>query len=711
MSSGRQSELDLPGPGFDPLRLPWFMPLMALLLVASVRIFFPETALKPELVWLDQALQFREAVGLAKPLDPTIRFVELKMNDEIARRFAEDGEYATAADILKNIAKLGAKVIAVDIIYAWGRQQDQQLLADTIREIEAQGRTRVVLAISLEEESSSLKKLLSLPLAEDNQFSTGTANAPAGDHWRGYNLVQQFLGEETLPSLALAAYAATLPKPLQPKVTAPGVMTWKTLDEDTGDITAAYATDEHLYLNLRHSYYDDEIEKQVGLTRVGGARRVFSIAQIEALAAKSEDGPPPLAEAIVFLGYSSELDGKPTAHGELEPGMLIHGTALSDLIEGTAIRETPLWLNLLVLILVTAAAALCFHHIEKQRWLALTAAGGLAICLLAGWASLWFTHHLIDSVAPASLWAGAIVLEMGRRWTREQQARSHRDAMLGFYFSPAVLKQVTQDLDMIRPRGNMVAALLSDLRGFTMLCETQPVERVFELLNRLFGIETDAALKDNGSLARFAGDQFLAYWGAPEPCADPADRALRAALEIQRTLAERRRAPVDELDTWLNIGIGLHYGQGLVGHVGSRSYRDYNLVGDIVNTTARVESQTKNYSAPILITGEFLAALSERPPVLLVDRVKVKGKAKASELWAVLLEGDGVTLDACRTFEEAFALYHQGDFEAATAAFGVLTSSPFPTVATSSDLLGARSRELQIARPEGWNGVYELTSK
>ncbi len=710
MSGGRQSDLDLPGPGFDPLRLPWFMPLLALLLVASVRIFLPETALKPELVWFDQALQFREAVGLAKPLDPVIRFVELKMDDEIARRFADNGEYATAADILTTIAQLGAKVIALDVIYCFGRQQDQELLADTIRSIEAEGRTKVVLSVSLEHEAKPPHKLRSLPLADGEPFMAGVVNAPAGDHWRGYNLVHRF-GDETLPSLALAAYAATLPKPLQPKVTAPGVMTWKTLDENTGDITAAYATDEHLYLNLRHSYYDDEIEKQVGLNRVGGARRVFSIPQIEALAARSGDGPPPLAEAIVFLGYSSEVDGKPTAHSDLEPGMLLHGTALSDLMEGTEIRSTSLWLNLLVLILVMGAAALCFHHIEKQRWLALTAGGGLAFCLLAGWASLWFTHHLIDSVAPASLWAGAIVLEMGRRWTREQQARSHRDAMLGFYFSPAVLKQVIQDLDMIRPRGNMVAALLSDLRGFTMLCETQPVERVFELLNRLFGIETDAALKDNGSLARFAGDQFLAYWGAPEPCADPADRALRAALEIQRTLAEKRRAPVDELDTWLNIGIGLHYGQGLVGHVGSRSYRDYNLVGDIVNTTARVESQTKNYSAPILVTGEFLAALGEKPPVLLVDRVKVKGKAKASELWAVLLEGDSMTLDACRIFEEAFALYHEGNFEAAAAAFGALTANPFPTVATSSDLLAARSRELQIAQPAGWTGVFELTSK
>jgi len=694
---------------FDPLRQAWLMPLLALLLVASVRIFFPSAALKPELIWLDQGLQLRAALKKAPPLDPAIRFVELKIDDEIARRFAEDGEYATAASILKTIAGLGAQVIAVDILYSYGRQQDQRLLAEAASEIEASGQTRVVMAIAIEEPSQKPPYLLrSLPLAGGDQFLSGIVNAPAGDHWRGYQMVHRF-GEETFPSLALAAYAATLPKSLQPKVTAPGIMSWKSVDEESGDIVAATATDELLYLNLRHSYYDDKPDQAIGMS--GASLRVLSIAQLESLAAKSDSLPKPLLGTMVFFGYDSQVDGKPTAHGDLEPGMVLHGTALSDLIEGTAIWSTSIWLNLLVLILVTGAAALCFARIEKQRWLALAAGGGLALCLLGGWASLWFTHHLIDSVAPASLWAGAIVLEMGRRWTREQQARSHRDAMLGFYFSPAVLKQVTQDLDMIRPRGNMVAALLSDLRGFTMLCETQPVERVFELLNRLFGIETDAALKDNGSLARFAGDQFLAYWGAPEPCLDPADRALRAALEIQRTLAARRLAPVDELDTWLNIGVGLHYGQGLVGHVGSRSYRDYNLVGDIVNTTARVESQTKNYSAPILITGEFLAALSEKPPVLLVDRVKVKGKALASELWTVLLETDEDTLEACRQFEAAFAPYHDGDFGSAAAAFGDLTGHPFATVATSAGLLAARARELEKVRPHEWMGVFELTSK
>jgi adenylate cyclase len=305
-----------------------------------------------------------------------------------------------------------------------------------------------------------------------------------------------------------------------------------------------------------------------------------------------------------------------------------------------------------------------------------------------------------------------MIAETGRRWGVEQRERTQRDAMLGFYFSPAVLKQVTRNLDMIRPKETDFAILLSDLRGFTTLCETQPVERVFELLNRLFGAETDAALKENGSLARFAGDQFLAYWGAPEPCQDAVDRALRAALEIQRTLRQRREAALEgDLDSWLQIGVGLHYGRALVGHVGSRSYRDYNIVGDAVNTTARVEGQTKNYAAPILATGEFVEALAEKPDSILVDCVKVKGKAMPTDLHAILLGSEEESPEAADRYAKAFSTYRTGNFSDALPLFRSLELDPLDTIAVSAKLLAERCAELAACPPEDWDGAYELQSK
>lgn len=690
---------------FDPVKSSWFYPLLILALLASCRISAPEVTVKPERFWLDQVLNLRAKLGLSSPLDPSIRFVELSMNDDIARRFATDGEYATIASILRTLESLGAKVVAVDIIYAFGLTEDQAHLAETIEEITSRGTTTVVLSTTIERPANEPPYLIrSLPAAGGDRFLEGIVNVAADKNWREYRMVHQFEGG-TFPSLALAAFGATRPGPLAPKVVSGGRMEWKAIGTGGKAVTAS-ADESLLFLNLQHSYYDNRVDNENGISS-----RVWSIEDLETLGSRNQ-GVSPFHDAIVFFGYDAEVDGKPTTHGDQEPGMLLHGTALNDLLQGTAIRPMPLWVDLLVVLLVALLAALVFSMVKSKRWLILVALAGMVLILSAGCLAVWWFHLLPATIGPAFLWSAAVVLEVGRRWTFEQRERTQRDAMLGFYFSPAVLKQVTKNLDMIRPQENAVAVLLSDLRGFTTLCETQRVERVFELLNRLFAIETDAALRENGSLARFAGDQFLAYWGAPEPAADAADRALRAALEIHRNLRSRREAPgADDLDSWLKIGIGLHSGRGLVGHVGSRSYRDYNIVGDSVNTTARVEGQTKNYAAAILATGEFIAALSQAPANLLVDRVQVKGKARASDLHAVFEECSGELAEGCRLYTIAFDQYVAGDFKLAAEGFTNLENHSSPTIATSARLLAERCLGFVENPPADWDGIYELTSK
>ncbi len=692
-------------PAFDPVAAPWFFPLVVLAALLALRWFQPTIAEKSELLWLDLALDVRARAGWSEPLDPDIRFVELSVDDEIARRWAVDGEYATTAGLLKTLAALGVRIVAVDIVYAYGREEDQRVLADAIREIESTTSTRVVLSTAIEGASEQSHLLRSLPRAGGEAFAEGIVNVPADRHWREYRYVHTFAGE-TLPSLALAAYGASRPSALAPAVAEEGAMEWKVLEG--GKAVVRRADGSRIFLNLRHSYYDDTYDRE-SLPNLG--RRVWTVAQLEAYA-ESEPTDSVLDDTIVFLGFDAETDGKPTTHGPTEPGMYLHGTALHDLLHGTAIRPAPAWLDIALHLVVALFAAATFSHVGSKRWLLATAAAGIVAILCFGWFAVLTKGWLIlpAAISASLLWGAAVFFEVGRRWAFEARERTRRDAMLGFYFSPAVLKQVTQNLDMIRPRGGEVAVLLSDLRGFTTLCETGEVERVFELLNRLFAVETDAALREDGSLARFAGDQFLAYWGAPEPCDDAADRALRAALEICRSLESRRESPAaDELDGWLHIGIGLHHGRALVGHVGSRSYRDYNLVGDSVNTTARIESQTKNYAAAILASGEFVAALREKPVALLVDRVQVKGKSRPTELHAVFAEGGEE--EGRRAYESAFHLYEDGAFAAAAEVFDGLTDHPHPTLATSARLLGERCRELAAAPPADWDGVYELTSK
>ena len=464
MSQSANSEAPDRARTFKFTRSPWSAPLLAFLFVAGLRFFFPATLDRLEFAWYDAALRFRAKdkqedvirdqlkregvqkpeveLGFDKPLDDRIRFVELGMDEEIARRFAEDGEYATAAGIVETISKLGASVIALDIVYAYGKEEDQKLLADTIRRINNEGGTRIVLPGIIDQDPKTGEPFIlrSIPRAGGGEFAQGLVNVEIdSDHlWRRYQYTHVVNGE-TIPSLALAAFAASVAKPLAPKVVEgqAGVMKWRASGED--GIETFTVDDQSFYLNLQHSYYKPE------------EYRVLTLEGLETLA--EEKRKDLFYDRIVFFGYGAEFDGKPTPHGPQQPGMVLHGTALNDLLNKTAIHRLPLWQVLLVFFGIALLAGLCFSKIGRKTWLTIGATMVLILLGIGGWLLIWFGHLFVPTVGASLVWALSVFGEVGRRWAHEQRERTQRDAMLGFYFSPAVLKQVTQDLDMIRPQG------------------------------------------------------------------------------------------------------------------------------------------------------------------------------------------------------------------------------------------------------------------
>ncbi len=687
-------------------RIPWRAPVFIIGGMLLLRIFFGVLCEQFELSWFDHGLKVRNKLGLAKPLDSRIQFFELNMSDTIAEKYAQNGEYATTAETLKMISDLGAKVIALDIHYSYGKEEDQQLLAKAIRELNKSGNTRIISPLIIDGE---LLKY-SLPRASGSNLPVGVINMDVDpdNGWRRYSFTRTFAGKTYL-SLALAAFSADRQPALRPKAlpNEPGTLEWKTLT-DSGEIKKHHATGDERLLNLQHSYYDDRYDKAAGFSR-----RIWNLKNLDELASKKQAFSP-LEDAIVFYGWGTEFDSSPTAHGSQQPGMVLHGTALNDLLQNISLRRFPLWGDVLLLFASAAATTICIVRIKRKRWLIVAAFAGPFIIGMGGWITNWLLLWVPATVSISAIWSLSVFAEVARRWSSEQKKRIQRDAMLGFYFSPAILKQVTNNLDMIRPRGRDVAVMLTDLRGFTTLCETGDVERVFELLNRLFEVQTDASLHENGSLSRFAGDQFLAYWGAPEPGDDSADCALRAALKITRVLHARLAAADDgQLDSWLRIGIGLHYGWGLTGHVGSRQYRDYNLVGDVVNTTARIESQTKNYGFPLLASSEFIGALTTPPLSLIVDHVIVKGRHKPVKLHALAWKEETVAApNEWLAYQAAFNAYEQGAFQKARGQFMALCvdDEQSPLLQTSR-LLAERCQHLVNHPPMNWNGVFELTGK
>jgi adenylate cyclase len=213
----------------------------------------------------------------------------------------------------------------------------------------------------------------------------------------------------------------------------------------------------------------------------------------------------------------------------------------------------------------------------------------------------------------------------------------------------------------------------------------------------------------SGNLIHYVGDQFAAYWGAPRPEPLAADQALAAALEMILGLEVLRRELPAAWQGLFDYGIGIHFGPALVGNVGGTERLDYMVLGDVINTTARIESLTKLYGVKLLITGQVRNKLSRLPPARMVDRVIPKGKTETLELWepAHSLSPPNFASLADH-YDAAWSLYKAGKFQEAGDAFTTLDrdfSDP------AGRALAARCQELLDAPPPNWQGIYKLEAK
>ncbi len=183
-----------------------------------------------------------------------------------------------------------------------------------------------------------------------------------------------------------------------------------------------------------------------------------------------------------------------------------------------------------------------------------------------------------------------------------------------------------------------IAILFADIRGYTALSESMTGSEVFEFLNEYLGCMGKTVGEQGGFIDKYIGDAIMALFDEPST-----DAAVRAALAMRRTLGEfnasrreRGKAPID-------VGIGVHSGEVVMGTVGFTSRIDSTVVGDAVNVAARIESLTKDFACPILVSEAVVRALADPKAfeLRLVDSAaKVKGKQEAIAVYEVR-ERDG----------------------------------------------------------------------
>jgi adenylate cyclase len=162
--------------------------------------------------------------------------------------------------------------------------------------------------------------------------------------------------------------------------------------------------------------------------------------------------------------------------------------------------------------------------------------------------------------------------------------------LLGRYVSASVASHVLRDPSSVSLGGDRreVSTLFADVRGSTALAAEYPPENFLDLLNRCLAIVTDAVERHEGTVAGFLGDGIIAVFGAPVTHADDPERAVRAALAMQR---EIMRLEIPALQgVRLQLGIGITTGEVIAGNVGSERRMHYTVIGDAVNVASRLET-------------------------------------------------------------------------------------------------------------------------
>ncbi|MCB1193974.1 MAG: 2Fe-2S iron-sulfur cluster binding domain-containing protein [Leptospiraceae bacterium] len=180
-----------------------------------------------------------------------------------------------------------------------------------------------------------------------------------------------------------------------------------------------------------------------------------------------------------------------------------------------------------------------------------------------------------------------------------------------------------------------IAVLFSDLRGFTNFSEQKlPYDVVF-ILNRYFQLMGSAIESSGGYLDKFIGDGIMALFGIEEGLLIGCKNVLVAAKEMSKKIDQLNEQLINELKTPLQLGIGIHCGNVVVGEMGYKNTRQLTAIGDVVNTASRLESSTKNLGSQLVVSEEVVKHTGfDFSKIQSVD-LEIRGKAKPLKVYSV----------------------------------------------------------------------------
>ncbi|MCG2830652.1 MAG: adenylate/guanylate cyclase domain-containing protein, partial [Desulfobacteraceae bacterium] len=259
----------------------------------------------------------------------------------------------------------------------------------------------------------------------------------------------------------------------------------------------------------------------------------------------------------------------------------------------------------------------------------------------------------------------------------------------------------------------VITAFFSDVQGFTSISESLTPHELVELLNEFLTEMTDIILNNEGTVDKFEGDAIIAFFGAPNYLENQAEVACKSCVEMQKRLAELRTKWKELNKPELKMRIGLCTGSAVVGNMGSKNRMDYTMMGDTVNTAARLEGVNKIYGIYTLISETTYESGGKGFLTREIDSIKVVGKKEPVSIYELI----GFSDDNNEKMQKITGLYSKGlnayrnrNWEKAVEFFkDVLEVAPDDG---PSITMLARCKEFILNPPEkDWDGSFSMKTK
>ena len=407
------------------------------------------------------------------------------------------------------------------------------------------------------------------------------------------------------------------------------------------------------------------------------------------------------------------------------PMVGLHANALNTILDNRIIHEISKgWIAVVILVL---GILLAFGVPALSP-----AMGGLAtIVVVAGytWLSFWlFSNKFIwiDMVGPLSTMAIGYLGITVYNYIQEEKNKQFLKESFGTYVSPELIDQMYESGEEPSLGGEegYHTAFFTDIQSFSAFSEKLTASELVFLLNQYLTDMTDVLLENNGTLDKYIGDAIVAFYGAPIEIKDHEYLSCITAIKMQESLDLLRQSWQAEGDRWPEIvhhmqnRIGISSGQMVTGNMGSAARMNYTMMGDNVNTAARLESSAKQYGVYIQIANSTYEPVKDRMVVRDLDNVRVMGKNEPVKVWELISEV-GKEPEKYKkilpAYHEALELYKNQEWDKATEAFKASDSleDMFSGRKTNPSRIYIPRCEHFMANPPGddWDGVWTLTSK